>query len=88
MWVINRIMVWLCSVVLASLQVLGLPDDGCISGHHWAVCWEFPRYGYTMAVAALADTWSVSGCVPGAERHVTYYTSPQWTCAVDEPPGP
>ncbi|MGQ0604782.1 MAG: hypothetical protein ACT4QE_24135 [Anaerolineales bacterium] len=85
MWVVNRIMVWLCALCLAGLQIFGMPKAGCISGYRWGVCWQFPRYGYSVAVAAFEKTWGAAGCVPGAVSFATQYSPASWSCVLESP---
>jgi hypothetical protein len=82
---LKQFLLRLVSIWWAFLATLNLPTEGCLSGYHSAVCWQFPRYGYGLALYAFDTTWVMSGCIPGTEYHEETLGPVGWWCTPETP---
>lgn len=83
----KQVLIWLASVCLTLVTTFHIPMRGCMSGYQWAVCWRFPKYGYSVAVSAYRINWATSGCVPGADfrQASSPYHATSWWCSLSAP---
>jgi hypothetical protein len=81
----KQMVLWLASLWLTCLTLFGVSTEGCLFGYRWAVCWQFPPYGYSVAVVAPGIEWATTGCVPGAEYQAGSLRDAEWSCSVEVP---